>query len=113
MRGYWIHTQRLGRYSGAKCGHYNPYIGYKSTPSRIDVRCRRCGARVQFQPNRDYERRGKHRQAIFIIKTKWTNEDIVEHCLVQNRILASESEEGFRRASELMKEKREPPMGGK
>lgn len=116
MRGYWIHHPRKSRWAPSKCGWYNPYVGYKSTPNRVDVRCRRCGARVQFNPQKKYEKRGKHRQAIFIHKPKWTNDEIVEHCLVENNIIQDfdlTNASGFVTASELMKNKSDSKRGDK
>jgi len=105
MRGYWIHYARANKNARPKCGYYNAYLGYKSSPSRVDVRCRRCGARVQFNPHKKYETRGKHRQAIFISKSKWSDNQIIAYCLVVNAATPRQRHEGFVTASELIKNK--------
>lgn len=59
VRAIWNCRARVGMHNMDRvCAHWNVYVGHKTKPKRIDLRCKKCGCRHQFRPER-ITRRGR------------------------------------------------------
>ena len=128
MIGIWIHHDRTagqsgrraaGEYRKARCGYANVYRGRKGIPTQIDTICGSCGKRVRFNPVRltwkkGIGKRGSVRQAQWLYQNhKGGLPALEEIAKGLNEVDESYHDEGFSTASELLKEKTEPPIGAK
>lgn len=95
--GYeWVSRGRLYTYSG--CGKVNLYISRSEHEVKvIDIQCKYCGRRVQFQPFRK-NKRGQMRPVHWIPQPPmFTNAELIEKMSAAN----GENAHGFKLAKEL------------